>query len=225
MKQRNWFRGFVLGCVCCLMLTVFSASAWAAADAYPSKPIRLVLALAPGSGTESFTRVVLSELSKRLGQPMIVEHRAGASGVVGLEAAAKSAPDGYTIVLIEDSHIFLPAFGEKLPYDLLKSFTSIGQLGRGYNVLTISPSVPAKNVMELVSLLKEKPGQMLCVASAPGGISHMVAEMFKVKTGTNFKIVHFQGGAQATTDLLGGHSHFGFLGLMNTMTLAQTGKL
>ncbi|MCL2669430.1 MAG: tripartite tricarboxylate transporter substrate binding protein [Syntrophaceae bacterium] len=225
MKQRNrFFRALVPAFVCCSMLMVFSASAFAA-DAYPSKPVRFIVPGAAAGPQDIISRLVAPGLSERLGRQVVVENHAGGGGVTGLEMVARSAPDGYTLANISESLLFKPALGEKLPFDPVKSFAPIGLMGRGYNVLAVHPSVPAKNVQEFVALLKQKPGELICIGAGRGGVSHMVAEMFKMKTGTDFKIVQFQGSGPGTTDLLGGHSQFGFISLMNAMPHAQSGKL
>jgi tripartite-type tricarboxylate transporter receptor subunit TctC len=204
---------------------VFTVSAFAAADTYPSKPVKFIIPWPPGGAVDIVGRLIVPGLSERLGQTVVVDNRGGAGGTMGLEAVARSAPDGYTISIISDSYAFKPALGEKLPFDPVKAFVPIGQIGRGYNVLVVHPSVPAKNVKEFVALLKQKSREMLCVASGNASVSHMNAEMFKLKTGIDFKIVQFKGAGPALVDLLGGHSHFAFLSLLNAMSNAKTGKL
>jgi len=206
------------------VLVVFSVSAFAA-DAYPSKPVRFIIPWPPGGAVDIVGRLVVPGLSERLGRTVVVENRAGAGGVMGLETVAKSEPDGYTISIISDSYAFNPALGEKLPFDPVKAFIPIGQIGRGANVLVVHPDVPAKNMQEFLALLKQKPGQVICAASGNASVSHMNAEMFKVKTGSDFKIVQFKGSGEALIDLLGGHSHFSFISLLNAMSNAQAGKL
>ena len=226
MKQRNrFFKALVLGLACCSLLVVFSVSAFAADDAYPSKPVRFIIPWPPGGGVDSVGRLMVPGLSERLGRQVIVENRGGSAGLIGLEAAAKSAPDGYTITILNDSYAFPPAFGEKMPFDPLKAFAPIGQIARGDNVLVTHPDVQAKTVQEFIALLKQKPGQMNCVTSGLAAVSHMVAEVFKVRTGTDFRILHFQGGSPALIDLMGGHSHFGFLSVSNAKSNAEAGKL
>ncbi|MCL2669381.1 MAG: tripartite tricarboxylate transporter substrate binding protein [Syntrophaceae bacterium] len=224
MKRKNGFRAFVLGFACCSLLMVFSASAFAA-DVFPNKPIRFIIPWPAGGAQDIAGRLVVQGLSERLGQQVIVENRGGDGGTIGFEVMTRSAPDGYTISIISDSHAFKPAFGEKLPFDPVKSFAPIGQLGRGWNVLAVHPSVPANNVKEFIALLKEKPGQLICAASGNASVSHMNSEMFKMKTGTDYKILQFQGGGPSLIDLLGGHSNFGFISLSAARTNAESGKL
>jgi len=206
------------------MLMVFSVSAFAA-DAYPSKSIRLVVGFAAGSTPDIIARLVTPGLSERLGRQVVVENRAGDGGTIGAEVVARSAPDGYTIGTISDSFLFKPALGEKLPFDTVKAFTPISLLGFGWNVLAVHPSVPAKNVQEFIALLKQKPGELICMASGNASVSHMVSELFKLKTGTNFKTLQFQGSGPGVIDLVGGHCHFGFISLTTAKSNADAGKL
>jgi len=206
------------------MLMVFSASAFAA-DTYPTKPIRLIANVAPGSVVDMISRLVVPGMSERLGVSVVVENHGGGGGVSGLEMVARSAPDGYMIATISDSFLFKPALGEKLPFDPVKSFAMIGQIGQGWNVLAVHPSVPAKNVQEFVALLKQKPGELSASAGGRGVVSHMNAEMFKLKTGTDFKILQYQGSGPGLIDLLGGHVQFSFISLMSAKSNSDAGKL
>jgi tripartite-type tricarboxylate transporter receptor subunit TctC len=226
MKDRSWiFRAFALGLICGLVLMVFSASAFAAADAYPSKPVKFIVPWPPGGAVDIIARLVAPRLSERLGKPVVIDNRGGAGGTLGLEAAAKADPDGYTLTIISDSYAYKPALGEKLPFHPVKAFTPIAHLAIGTNVLVVHPSVAAKNVKELTALLKQKPGQMICAASGNASVSHMTSELFKMKSGTDFKIVQFKGSGPALVDLLGGHSQFSFFSLLAAKPEAQAGKL
>lgn len=226
MKHRSgFFRTFALGLACGSLLMVFSVSAFAAAaDNFPSKPVRFIVPWPPGGAVDIIARLVAPRLSEKLGKPVVIDNRGGAGGTLGLEAAAKSDPDGYTVSIISDSYAYKPAL-EKLPFDPVKAFAPIGHLATGTNVLVVHSSVPAKNVKEFIALLKQKPGQMICAASGNASVSHLTAELFKLKSGTDFKVVQFKGSGPALVDLLGGHSQFSFFSLLVAQAESKTGKI
>jgi tripartite-type tricarboxylate transporter receptor subunit TctC len=207
-----------------LALSVSAVPVFAADDAYPSKLVRVIIPSAPGSSADTAGRVIATKLAERLGKPVIVENRAGAGGVLGTEMAAKAAPDGYTLLAIGAYFSTNPAF-YKLPYDPINSFTPIAKLGTVTMSLVVHPSVPANSLKELIALAKQKPGQVLWASSGVGQTQHMAGELFKMKTGTDFKIVNFKGAGPATTDLLGGHSHVTISSLATMLPHIKSGKL
>jgi len=198
-------------------------SAVLAADAYPSKPVRLIIPFPPGGSNDIVGRLIATKLSERLGKQVVVDNRGGAGGVLGSEMASKADPDGYTLLIASAAYAFNPAL-YKLPFDPIKSFTPVAKLGSGPNSLTVHPSVPANTVKELLALLKAKPGQMICGAAGIGSFQHMGTELFKMLTKTEFKIVQFKGGGPAMIDQLGGHSQFSFGSLIQTIPHVQSGK-
>jgi tripartite-type tricarboxylate transporter receptor subunit TctC len=189
-----------------LVLLISEGSVLAAADAYPSKPIRFIVPLAPGSSVDIMGRLLATKLGERLGKPVVVENRAGAGGVLGAELASKAAPDGHTMLVIGAFYGTNPALFTKLPFEPLKDFTPVAKMGRGMMVLVVHPSVPANSVMELIALAKQKPGQLVWPASGVGSSQHMAGELFKMRAGIDVKIVQFSGGSANITNLLGGHS-------------------
>jgi tripartite-type tricarboxylate transporter receptor subunit TctC len=194
------------------------------ADAYPSKPVRLIISFAPGGSDDIIGRLIATQLSERLGKQVVVDNRPGGGGIVASEIVAKSDPDGYTLLLIQISHTMQAAL-QKLPYDPVKSFSPIAKLGRGTYALVVHPSVPANSVKEFIALAKQKPDQLICAASGVGGDSHLVSELFKIKADINFKTVQFKGGGPATIDLVGGHSHFAMRAVPAALLYIQSGKL
>ena len=204
---------------------VFSAaSVFAAADIYPSKPVRLVVPYAPGGSVDIVARLITPELSQRLGTQVVVDCRGGAGGVLGTEIVAKAEPDGYTLLLINLGHAINPAF-YKLPYDSMKSFTLIAKLLDGLHVLAVNPGVPANSVKELIALAKQKPGQLIAVAAGKGSSSDLGAELFKAMAGIDFKIVQFKGAGPAVIDLIGGHSQFIITSILPVLPHIKSGKL
>lgn len=206
------------------VLAAPAALVFAASDAYPTKPVRLVVPYAPGGSMDIVGRLISPELSKLLGEQVIVECRGGAGGVLGTEIVAKAEPDGYTLLLTNLAHVMNPAF-HQLPFDPIKSFALIAKLLDGPHVLAVHPSVPVNSVKELIALAKQKPGQLIAVAAGKGSSSHLGAELFKSMAGIDFKIVQFKGAGPATIDLIGGHAHFVITSYLPVQSHLQSGKL
>ncbi|MEI7671962.1 MAG: tripartite tricarboxylate transporter substrate binding protein [Deltaproteobacteria bacterium] len=206
-----------------VMLTLFTATVVLAADAYPSKPIRLIIPFPPGGSNDIVGRLIAVKLSESLGKQVVVDNRGGAGGVLGTEMVAKAEPDGYTLLIASAAYAFNPAL-YKLPFDPLKAFAPIAKLGSGPNSLTIHPSVPANSVKELIALAKQKPGQLINGCAGVGSFQHMGTELFKIMAGIDFKIVQFKGGGPAMIDQLGGHSQFSLGSLIQTLPHIQSGK-
>jgi tripartite-type tricarboxylate transporter receptor subunit TctC len=177
-----------------------------AAEAYPSRPVRIIVPFAAGGGADLVARVIGRGLSERLGQQAVIDNRAGAGGVVGAEIGARAAPDGHTLTFVPASFTMQPAL-RKLPYDPIKSFAPISRVGKGEYVLVVTPAVPAKTVKELIAHAKANPGQLLFGTAGAGSTAHMFTELFKLRAGIDLGVVHFKGGNQQVIDLLGGHIH------------------
>lgn len=207
----------------CALVALFAGAPAFAADVYPSKPVRLVIPFPPGGSNDIVGRLIAAKLTDKLGKQVIVDNRGGAGGVLGSEIAAKSDPDGYTLLIVSAAYGFNPAL-YKLPFDPLKAFTPVAKLGSGPNSLTVHPSVPAKTVKELIALAKQKPGQLINSCAGVGSFQHMGTELFKMMAGIDFKIVQFKGGGPAMIDQLGGHSHFSLGSLIQTLPHVQSGK-
>ncbi len=201
----------------------FSAAVVSAADSYPSKPVRLIIPFPPGGSNDIVGRLIATKLSERLGKQVVADNRGGAGGVLGTEMAAKADPDGYTLLIISAAFTFNPAL-YKLPYDTTKDFAPVAKLASGPNSLVLHPSVPAKTVKELIALMKEKPGKILCSCSGVGSFQHLGSELFKLMAGVDFTIVQFKGGGPQMVDQLGGHSHISFGSLIQTLPHIQSGK-
>lgn len=185
----------------------------ASAD-YPDKPIRLIVPQAPGSNTDLYARVLGAEMSKSLGQQIIIENRPGGAFVIGLDAIAKSPPDGYTIGIgLIGGMALTPHMVTKLPYDVLKDFEPVGMIGRGHLMLAVSQQLPVKSVKELIDYAKANPGKLSVASSGNGSPGHIGAELFKSLTGTQITHVPYRGGAPAINDLIGGRVELMFEGL------------
>ena len=213
-----------IGILLALSMLFGFPSAGLAADAYPSKTVRVVIPMPPGGGTDFVARVLINKLSERLAESVIPDNRGGAGSVIGTEIVAKANPDGYTLLFVAGSFTTQPAL-RKLPYDPIKSFNPIAMFGRMQGSLLVHPSVPANTINDLIALAKQKPGKLIFVTSGMGSNAHFGAELFKKMAGIDFLIVHFRGGGgPARTDLLGGHSH-AFFGTLQGLGLVRSGKL
>jgi tripartite-type tricarboxylate transporter receptor subunit TctC len=175
------------------------------AQTYPSKAMRLIVGFPPGGGTDIVSRVIAQRLSEWYGQAVVVENRSGATGSIGADALAKSAPDGYTIMMGHaNSHAISPNLVAKLPYDPIKDFAPVAYVGYVPNVLSLHPSVPAKNMKELVTLLKAHPGKYTYASSGNGSSQHLSGEMFRLLTGVNIVHVPYKGSGDGIRDLVAG---------------------
>lgn len=202
------------------------ATGGALAQAYPSKPIRMIVGFPPGGGTDVVARVICQKLTEWWGQAVTVENRAGATGTIGADVVAKSAPDGYTLLMGHvNSTGIAPNLFKKLPYDPIKDFAAIAYVGYVPNVLAVHPSVAAKSVKELVALAKSKPGQMNYASSGNGSTQHLAGELFKQLTGTDIVHVPYKGSGDAIKDLLAGVVAMNFDTMPPVLPHIQAGKL
>jgi len=205
-------------------LALSATAAWP--QAYPSKPMRMIVGFPPGGGTDIVARVISAKLQEWYNQPVVVENRPGATGTIGADFVAKSPPDGYTLIMGHvNSHGIAPNLFAKLPYDPIKDFAAVSYVGYVPNVLAVHPSVQAKSVKELVALAKSKPGAMNYASSGNGSTQHLAGEMFKQLTGTNIVHVPYKGSGDAIKDLLGGTVNMNFDTMPPVMPHIQSAKL
>ncbi len=177
----------------------------ASAQGYPHKPVRMVVGFPPGGGTDVVARVIGQKLSEWWGQVVVVENRPGATGTIGADAVAKSAPDGYTLLMGHvNSHAIAPNLFKNLPYDPIRDFAAVAYVGYVPNVLAVHPSVPAKSMRELIALAKAKPGSLHFASSGNGSTQHLAGEMFKQLAGVDMVHVPYKGSGDAIKDLLAG---------------------
>jgi tripartite-type tricarboxylate transporter receptor subunit TctC len=196
------------------------------AQAFPSRPVTLVVPFPPGGGTDTGARVIAEQLSRRWNQPVIVENKGGAAGQIGADYVAKSRPDGYTLLLGNiGTQAINPLLYPKLPYDADKSFAPVSLVAELPLAMMVHPSVPAKTAAEFVALAKSKPGQMSYSSSGAGGAPHLAAEMFKDQTGSFILHVPYRGGGPAIADLLAGHVQLSFMTVLEASGHIKAGKL
>jgi tripartite-type tricarboxylate transporter receptor subunit TctC len=207
-------------------IALASLAGMAQAQAWPSKPIKWVVPFAPGGTTDILARTVGEKLAVALGQPVIIENKPGAGGGVGAEFTAKSAPDGYTIMGgTISTHAINASLYKSLPYDPVKDFVAITLIARVPNMLVINPSVPAKDVKELIALLKANPGKYSFASSGNGTSQHLSGELFKSMSGTDMQHIPYKGSPPALQDVVGGQVAMTFDNITTALPLAKAGKL
>src|SRR5688572_6592737 len=211
------FKGVLL-CAAAVLCTT------AAAQAFPNKPLRIVVPLSAGAA-DTLSRTIGAKLTERWGQPVVVENRPGAGTTIGTDLVAKAPADGYTLLMATFSHAVNATFYRKLPFDVLKDFAAVTLVASAPNVLEVNPAVPAKSVGELIALAKKQPGKLHFASAGNGSSSHLAGELFKSLA--NVEIVHvpYKGSAPAMTDLLGGRVEMTFDPLPSSLAHIKGGKL
>jgi tripartite-type tricarboxylate transporter receptor subunit TctC len=192
---------------------------------YPTRPIRVLVPYPAGGLVDLITRVVTERLAASLGQQLIIESRAGANGTIATASVAHADPDGYTLLMITDSHGVNPLFYKTLSYDSVKDFAPIGLIGKSPMVLTVHVSVPARTVQELVALARAEPGTLSYGSIGVGSASHLAGELFKVRAGVDMIHVPYRGGAPAVNDLIAGHLKTMFLTPVSGLPHIKAGRL
>jgi tripartite-type tricarboxylate transporter receptor subunit TctC len=214
-----------------ILVLVLAACALAAASGpslaqYPVKPVRIIVPYPPGGTTDILARLVAGRLTDRLGQSFIVENRPGAAGAIGAQAVAKSAPDGYTLVMgTVSSHGINSALYKSLPYDPVKDFAPVTNVASTPNVITVNPDLPVKTLGELLTLAREKPGKLNFGSTSQGGSPHMSAELLKMLTRVDMVHVPYKGAGPMLADLIGGQVQIGFDNLPSSMGHIRSGKV
>jgi len=217
------FRRHGIGLACAALCAAGSPLAFA--QDYPNKPVKLVVPYPPGGPTDIVARAVAQKLQERLGQPFVIDNKPGAGANLGAEAVARSAPDGYTLVVATTAHAINPALFAKLNYSLTKDFAPISQLTSGPLVIVASPALPANNVAELIALAKSKSGGLNYGSSGNGQSTHLSAELFSAMAGVKMNHVPYKGSAPALTDVMGGQVDLMFDTMLSSMPHVKGGKL
>ena len=206
-----------------VLLAAVATSAFA--QGYPSKPAKVIVPYPPGGPTDIVARVVSQKLSDQMGQQFIVENRPGAGGNIGAEAVAKGPADGYTLLVATTAHAINPSLFKSLGYNLMKDFAPVSQLTSGPLVIVAHPSLPAKNVQELIALGKAKPGTLNYASSGNGQSTHLSAELFATMSGIKMNHIPYKGSAPALTDVMGGQASLMFDTMLSAMPHVKNGKL
>ena len=193
---------------------------------YPNRPVKMLLPFAAGGGGDVLGRLLADRMSKRLGQPLIVENKPGAAGTLGAHTAAMAPPDGYTVTIGGMStHLLAPAINPKLPYDPIKSFIPVGRIGTSSILMVATNDYPANNLKEFIALAKAKPGTVQYASWGEGSTGHFCAAILAQKGGVTLTHVPYKGASQIMTDMLGGHIGVGFVDMATGTPFVKEGKL
>ena len=192
---------------------------------YPAKPIRLIVPFAPGGGVDITARLLAQSLSVNLGQQVVIDNRGGAGGIVGMELAARAAPDGYTLLMSHVGFTAMPGLYKKLPFDPVKDFAGVVVAVSGVYVLVVNPAVPMKSVQELIAYAKANPGKLGFASAGTGSSIHLAGELFKRMAGLELLHVPYKGAAPALTEVVAGEVQMMFGTATNTLPMVKAGKL
>jgi len=216
IRSFAWLAAFAVGAL---------AAAPVAAQDYPSKPIRIIVPFAAGGPADIYARFVGQRLSETLGQPVVIEDRPGAGSVIGTDAVAKSAPDGYTLLMMSNTHTVNESLIPNKPYQLMRDFVAVAPVNYSDLVLVVHPSVPVNSLKELIDLAKSQPKGLNYASSGPGTPYHMAGELFKAMAGVDIVHVPYKGSSGARTDVLGGQVQMMFDAITTMAPNVRTGKL
>jgi tripartite-type tricarboxylate transporter receptor subunit TctC len=210
----------------CAVVTVFAGIAVqsVAAQSYPTKPVRLIAASSPGGGSDTLARLLAAKLSETMGQQFIVENRAGASGIIGAEIVARSAPDGYTLLLSQASLAINPSMYPKMPYDVLRDMAPICEMVGSGSILVVHPSVPVKTVRELIALAQKQPGSLVMGSPGQGTQPHLAGALFNIMAKTDMPQVQYKGASAASLSLLSGEIAVQFSSFATLGEFIKAGK-
>src|SRR5260221_2289181 len=196
----------------------------AAAQGYPDKPVRLIVPFPPGGSNDVVGRVIGAQLGERLGQTVIIDNRGGAGGTIGIPAAAKAAPDGYTLLLVSVGYPLSMALGW-MPAESTQWFTPVTSLGLGPSVLVVPASLPVNSLQELIALAKRKPGSLNAGSAGAGSFQHLATELFRLRTGIDIVIIQYKGGGPALTDTIAGQVQLNVGSVIQNLPHVRSGKL
>jgi tripartite-type tricarboxylate transporter receptor subunit TctC len=207
-----------------VLAAVFSGPVAAQAQ-YPTKPVRFILPFPPGGGTDTLGRILGAKLGEALGQTMVMENRPGAGATTGAEAAARAAPDGYTLLMGNVAHTMSATLYAKLNYDLIRDFAPVSLLASTPNIVVVHPSVPVRSIKELIALAKTRPGDLDVASSGHGSSAHLAGELFHMLAGTKMNHVPYKGGGPAVVALVSGEVSVGFATTPSVIQHVRSGKV
>jgi tripartite-type tricarboxylate transporter receptor subunit TctC len=208
------------------MAAVLALAPWVAhAQDYPKKPVRIVVPLAAGGTGDTLARTVGEEIGKILGTPVVIENRPGAGGLIGTEVASNAPPDGYTLLAVSPSHVITPALYARKTYDPVKDFEPITHIANTHQIIVAHPSLPAKNLKELIALAKKHPGKFSYGSAGTGSATHLNMELFKSMAGVDIVHIPYKGSTQARVDVVAGQVQLGMDGLLPVLPFIKDGRL
>jgi tripartite-type tricarboxylate transporter receptor subunit TctC len=212
-------------CVRCALFVVLLSSAAAMAADFPTKPIRVIVPWPPGGSTDTISRIVGQRLTAIAGQQVVIDNRPGVAGTIGADIASRANPDGYTITIVEASHVIMPATTAKLPYDLARDFAPLTQVGVSPQILFMHAGLPAKSLKDFIALARAKPGQVPVAHTGIGSFTHLMTEMFQARTGLKFNQVSYKGAGPAFIELASGDVHLYMATLASGAPTLRTGRV
>ena len=214
-----------LVCGVALLMVMGMPAISIAQQSYPTKPIRFIVPYPPGGSTDPMARLVGNKLAERWGQSVVIDNRPGASTIIGTDAVAKAAPDGYTILLASSAFVTGPSMFARLPYNALRDFTGVATIAKSRFVLVVGLAVPASNLQEFIALAKSKPGQLNFATSGVGANTHLSAELFNGMAGTKMNHIPYKGSGVLVTDLISGRVELSFQVPITVMNYITSGRL
>lgn len=222
MTVKSWLRLLSLGCAGVLYALAANASH---AQSYPTKVVRMIVPFAPGGNTDIIARVYSQKMSEFIGQQIIIDNRGGAGSTIGTEIAAKSPPDGYTLLMVSAAHTINPAMIKKLPYDSIKDFAPISVIADVPTAFVVHPSLPAKNVKEFLAIARARPKDIFYSTAGRGTVGHLAAELLNSIAKISLTAVHYKGSGPSMTDLVAGHVQMQFPSMPAAVQYTRTGRL
>jgi len=222
--MKNLWTGGAIGALCA-STSMLLAAAPALSQGYPTKPVRLIVPYSAGGATDIVARILAQKLPEFLGQPVVIDNRPGAGGLIGTDTVAKASPDGYTLLTASTPHVILPHLHKKIPFDALKDFAPIMQFGDQPYALTIHPSLGVTTVKDLIALAQKQPGKINYASSGNGGAQHMFAALFVSMAKVNMVHIPYKGSGPARADLLGGQVKVGCLGIASVLANHKSGQV
>jgi tripartite-type tricarboxylate transporter receptor subunit TctC len=208
-----------------LAWALLGAGGAALAQDYPARALRFIVPFPPGGGTDLISRVIGRKLNERWGQPVVIENRGGANGVIGAELAARAPADGHTLAMIISTHTVLPSWKRDLPYDLLRDFAAVIHVAEVPNIVVAHPALPVRSIRDLIELGRKRPGQLNYAGAGTGGPSHLAGELFGHLAGVKMSQIPYKGTGPAMADLLGGHVDLMFATTPGALPHVRAGKL
>lgn len=200
------------------------AQAQARSD-YPARAVRVIVGFPAGGPSDILARLVAQKLTESTAQQFVVDNRGGASGIIGAELVAKAAPDGYTLLVVPATHAVNPSLYKKVPFDTLRDFTPVSLVAEGPFILVVHPSLPVRNVQELISLARKRPGELNYASAGVGGLPHLAGELFKSTVAVKMNHIPYKGAAPATVDLVAGHVTIMFNNMLSAIPHVKAGRL
>jgi tripartite-type tricarboxylate transporter receptor subunit TctC len=212
-------------CSVCALLACAGLAAVATAQNYPVRPVRIVIPYPPAGGVDNLVRSISGTVAAGMGQQLVIDTRPGGSSIIGTEIVARSAPDGYTLLVSDSAFLINPALFKKLPYDTLKDFTGVSMLAHAPVIFVVHPSLPVKSVKELIALARARPGALTYASGGNGTSTHIAGELMKYLAKVDITHVPYKGTAPAMTDLVGGQVQMQFAGISSARQYIDAGRL